>query len=117
VLTLLIVDDNDAFRAIARAVLADAFRIVGEAADAATAIASAAELDPDVVLLDVELPDGDGFEVASTLSLRGDRPAVVLTSGLSRDDLGPLIEVSPAIGFLEKHRLSADVLCSLLGRA
>lgn len=113
-LTLLIVDDNPAFRAIARTVFSDAFLVVGEAADAGAALRSARELDPDVVLLDVELPDGDGFDVAAALARRGQRPAVVLTSGLSRQDLAPLIEESPARGFLEKDRLSPGVLCSLV---
>jgi DNA-binding NarL/FixJ family response regulator len=113
-MTLLIIDDNHAFRTIARAVLGDTFRVVGEAADARSGIALAHELDPDVVLLDVELPDGDGFDVAAALAGHGDRPAVVLTSGRARGDLAPLIDDSPARGFVEKDRLSAHVLWSLL---
>lgn len=87
---------------------------MGEASDAAGAHTSVGELNPDVVLLDVELPDGDGFDVAADLARRGDRPAVVLTSGLSRQDLAPLIDDSPARGFVEKDRLEPGVLCSLV---
>jgi DNA-binding NarL/FixJ family response regulator len=116
VLTLLIVDDHASFRAVARMVLADSFRVVGEAPDAQSAIALADELDPDVVLLDVELPDGDGFDVAAALSRHGDRPAVVLTSGRSRQELAPVLDTRPALRFVEKDQLSADVL-RLLARS
>ena len=116
VLTLLIIDDNRAFRTVARAVLGDGFRIVGEAADARSGIALARDLDPDIVLLDVELPDGDGFDVAASLAAHGARPAVVLTSGRGRSELGVLIDESPARGFVEKDRLSVEALCALLDR-
>ncbi len=65
---ILIVDDHPAFRAWARIVLAaDGFRIAGEAVDGATALAEVRAVQPDVVLLDVQLPDADGFEVAEVL--------------------------------------------------
>jgi len=115
--TLLIVDDHPGFRAIARAALATAFSIVGEAADARSGLALARQLDPDVVLLDVQLPDADGFAVASALAAQRDRPVVVLTSSLDPKDLKPLIERSPARGFIEKERLSAAALSSLLRSA
>src|SRR5438105_2788065 len=80
--TVLIVDDHPSFRATARALLqAEGFDVVGEAEDGASALALVAELRPDVVLLDVQLPDLDGFEVAQRLGADG--PAVVLVS--SRD--------------------------------
>src|SRR5215469_15468537 len=81
---IVIVDDHQAFRVWARAVLAaDGFRVVGEAVDGASAVAEVRAVQPDVVLLDVQLPDDDGFEVAGTLMATGPRPAIVLTS--SRD--------------------------------
>jgi DNA-binding NarL/FixJ family response regulator len=81
---IVIVDDHAVFRAWARAVLAaDGFSIVGEAVDGASAIAEVRAAQPDVVLLDVQLPDSDGFEVAHALQAVPLRPAIVLTS--SRD--------------------------------
>jgi len=81
---IVIVDDHPAFRAWARSVLAaDGFSIVGEAVDGASAVGEVRAVRPDVVLLDVQLPDADGFDVAD--ALLADRPqlAIVLTS--SRD--------------------------------
>lgn len=81
---IVIVDDHAGFRAWAQAVLAaDGFSIVGEAVDGASAIAEVQAVRPDVVLLDVQLPDADGFEVADALRAARPRPAIVLTS--SRD--------------------------------
>lgn len=116
-LTLLIVDDHRGFRAIARTALGRAFRIIGEAADAASGLALARELDPDVVLLDVQLPDADGFAVAAELAASGTRARVVLTSTLERAALAPLLRSCSAVGFVEKHQLSATILLSLLPSA
>jgi DNA-binding NarL/FixJ family response regulator len=81
---IVIVDDHAAFRAWARTLLAaDGFSIVGEAVDGASAVAEVLAVRPDVVLLDVQLPDADGFEVADALLTAWPRPAIVLTS--SRD--------------------------------
>jgi len=77
-LTVLIVDDHSGFRSFARAVLeAEGFEVVGEADDAASAIAAAGRLRPQVVLLDIQLPDIDGFEVAERLSGEPHSPAVL----------------------------------------
>lgn len=113
--TFLIVDDHPTFRATARALLeAEGFAVVGEAADGAEALAKAAELRPDVVLLDVQLPDLDGFEVARRLAANGAESAVVLTSSRDRDDYGELIDDSGALGFVAKDELSGDALRDLL---
>lgn len=112
--TLLIVDDHAGFRAVARAALAGTFDVVGEATDGAAALALARALDPDVVLVDVQLPDTDGFALAAALAADDDRPAVVLTSTLDRQDIEALIAASPACGFVEKERLSAAALAALL---
>jgi DNA-binding NarL/FixJ family response regulator len=112
--TVLIVDDHPSFRAIARAVLADGgFVVVGEAADAVSAIAAARRLHPDCVLLDVQLGDADGFEVAEALSTDGDRPTVVLTSGREPRELEPLTREA-ARGFIAKEKLSPAALGELL---
>src|SRR6478752_6415783 len=90
--TVLIVDDHPSFRATARALLeADGFSVVGEAADGQEALARATELGPDIVLLDVQLPDLDGFEVATRLGANGNAPAVVLVSSRDASDYGELI--------------------------
>ena len=84
-LTVLIVDDHEGFRQVARALLeADGVQVVGEAADGESAIAEAERLRPRLVLLDVQLPGMDGFEVAARLGEASDPPAVVLTSSLPR---------------------------------
>ena len=113
--TVLIVDDHPSFRASARVLLeAEGWEVVGEAADGATAIARARELRPELVLLDVQLPDLDGFVVARALAALNRPPAVVLTSSHDRPDLESLLRQSPVRGFVEKERLSADVLDRLV---
>jgi len=113
--TVLIVDDHPSFRANARALLeAEGFEVVGEAEDGASALRAAAELIPDLVLLDVQLPDLDGFEVASRLTNGGGGPAVVLVSSRDGSDFGPLVERSGARGFIPKAELSGAALSALL---
>ena len=114
---VLIVDDHAAFRSIARQILsADGFLTVGEAADGAEAIRACGELCPDLVLLDVQLPDIDGFAVAAVLTARVDPPAVVLVSSRSGTDYGSRIEGCRARGFIAKAELSGDAIRRLLPR-
>jgi DNA-binding NarL/FixJ family response regulator len=111
----LIVDDHAGFRTRARTLLeSEGFEVVGEAADADSALAATRDLAPDVVLLDVQLPDLDGFEVAKRLTSNGDGPAVVLISSRSATDLGSLVRSCGARGFIAKDELSGDRLRSLL---
>jgi DNA-binding NarL/FixJ family response regulator len=111
---VLIVDDHPSFRANARALLeAEGFEVVGEAEDGASALRAAAELSPQLVLLDVQLPDMDGFEVAARLT-NGGGPAVVLVSSRDGSDFGPLVERSGARGFIPKAELSGAALLALL---
>jgi two-component system, NarL family, nitrate/nitrite response regulator NarL len=112
--TVLIVDDYEPFRDSARGLLeGGGFDVVGEAEDGQGALRVAAELHPDVVLLDVHMPDLDGFEVARRLAELEPPPEVVLTS--SRDDYAPLVEKSAARAFIRKDALSAEALRSALG--
>jgi DNA-binding NarL/FixJ family response regulator len=113
--TVLIVDDHPSFRASARAILeADGFEVAGEAEDGESAIAAARTLRPDVVLLDVQLPDLDGFEVTRRLLSNGGAPCVVLVSSRDGADFGPLVEASGACGFVAKSELSGEAVTALL---
>jgi len=115
VTTVLIVDDHPTFRATARAVLeAEGFEVVGEANNGESAIAAAVELDPDVVLLDVQLPDLSGFQVASRLTSNGSARRVVLVSSRDGADYGSLVEESGALGFVPKAELSGARITALL---
>jgi two-component system nitrate/nitrite response regulator NarL len=112
--TVLIVDDHAPFRRMARRVLeAGGLTVIGEAWDGTSALAAVAALDPDVVLLDVLLPDIDGFAVARRLAERPSRPVVVLTSSRSALELGRRLEQAPAAGFIAKDALSAAALAEL----
>jgi DNA-binding NarL/FixJ family response regulator len=114
--TVLIVDDHAGFRRSARRLLeAAGFDVVGEAADCRSAVAAAAESRPDLALVDVQLPDVDGFEVTRRLRESASPPEVVLTSSHERADLGSLVESSGARGFVPKMELSAGALEALLG--
>lgn len=114
-MTVLIVDDHPSFRASARAILeADGFDVVGEAEDGAGALLAARELSPDVLLLDVQLPDTDGFAVASTLCGGSTPPAIVLVSSRDASDYGSLIAASGARGFIAKAELSGAALAALM---
>jgi DNA-binding NarL/FixJ family response regulator len=114
--TVVIADDHPSFRASARAILeAEGFQVVGEADDGASAIAAARILAPDVLLLDVQLPDLDGFAVCAQLELNGRPPAVVFVSSRDACDYGGLIEQSGARGFIPKDELSGSALSDLLG--
>ena len=115
VTTVLIVDDHPSFRGTARALLeSEGFEVVGEAADGASAIEAADSLRPDVMLLDVYLPDIDGFEVAAVLTENGLAPAIVMTSSRDAGDFGPLVAQSGARGFIPKAELSGATLSALL---
>jgi DNA-binding NarL/FixJ family response regulator len=113
--TVLIVDDHPSFRASARMLLeAEGFEVVGEAQDGRSGLEAVQALKPDVVLLDVQLPDIDGIEVANRLTANGSGPAIVLTSSRDLADLGPVRERCDVRGFIPKSELSGAALEALL---
>jgi CheY-like chemotaxis protein len=114
---ILIVDDHDGFRAFARSMLEAAGFTVAEAATGAEATQAARAVRPGLVLLDIQLPDFDGFEVARRLAARPGGPVVVLTSTREASDYGGRIGSSPAAGFLPKDQLSGAALRRFLGQA
>jgi DNA-binding NarL/FixJ family response regulator len=113
---VLIVDDHAGFRGVARRLMQEIGRqVVGEAVTGAQALAEARRLRPDLVLLDIQLPDLDGLAVAKALSSEPEPPAVVLVSSRDAADYGPRLDGCGALGFIAKADLSAESLTALLG--
>jgi DNA-binding NarL/FixJ family response regulator len=112
--TVLIVDDHPAFRASARTMLEEeGFDVVGEAKDGRTALELAETLAPDLVLLDIALPDLSGLDVAERLA--DGQSKVVLTSSREPSDFGARLGQASALGFISKDELSGETLAGLLG--
>lgn len=113
--TILIVDDHPSFRAAARFLLeTEGFTVVGVATDGESAVREALRLAPDVVLLDVSLPDIDGFQVASRLRSEGTSSAIVFTSSRDGFDFDPRISDAPGVGFIAKAELTGDAVRALV---
>jgi DNA-binding NarL/FixJ family response regulator len=113
--SVLIIDDHDGFRAFARALLlAEGFDVVGEAEDGASGLEAVEQLGPDLVLLDVQLPDLDGFEVAERLAADADPPVVVLVSTRDATAYGRRLAETTAQGFISKGELSGAALAAVL---
>ena len=116
--TILIIDDHAGFRVQARAILeADGFVVVGEADDGASGLAAARSMRPDLVLLDIGLPDIEGFEVARELAQDGPPPLVVLTSSREASSYGPRLDGGHALGFIPKDELSGAAIRDLVNGA
>jgi DNA-binding NarL/FixJ family response regulator len=112
---VLIVDDHPSFRASARRMLeADGYEVVAEAGSGTEGLRAALDEGPELVLLDVNLPDIDGFEVAARLSADGGSPAIVLTSSRDGSDFGSLVGRSGARGFIPKSELSGEAVRRIL---
>ncbi|MGI8658837.1 MAG: response regulator [Candidatus Limnocylindria bacterium] len=114
--TVLIVDDHSGFRSWTRSMLeTEGFPVVGEAADGASAIAMARALRPELVLLDVMLPDTSGLLVAKQLAGLPTPPRVILVSSREASDFGDVVGHSQALGFISKPELSGPRVRTLLG--
>lgn len=112
----LIVDDQISFCAWASVLLeTHGFTVVGRANEGGQAVEMARQLHPDVVLLDIQLPDIDGFEVARLLALEKDPPAIVLTSAREASDYGRRVREAPARGFITKAELTGPAVAALVG--
>jgi CheY-like chemotaxis protein len=117
-LRALIVDDNPEFLAIARRLLErDGISVTGLASSGAEALRQIEEQDPDVILVDVDLGQESGFDLAEQLRpVTGGRPSVILISAYPELDLEDLLRGSSAIGFVSKPDLSAAAIIDVLGR-
>ena len=114
--TVLIVDDHADFRAAARELLeADGYAVIGEAADGAGALHKVEELRPAIVLLDIQLPDGNGFDVAARLAAGPSPPVVVLISSRDAAAYGDRVAHANVRGFISKLRLSGASLAEVVG--
>jgi DNA-binding NarL/FixJ family response regulator len=114
--TVVVVDDHPSFRGFARRLLqAAGFSVVDEAEDGASALAAVQEHRPDVVLLDVLLPDTTGFELADRFAEGPHGPVVVLTSSRSATDFGGSLARSSARGFIAKSDLTGAAFAALVG--
>lgn len=116
----LIVDDSKDFLHAARELLeSEGISVVGAVSTGAQAYRTCRDLHPDVVLLDIDLGEENGFDVARQLADRADgtQPRVILISGYSRDDFEDMIADSPVLSFLPKECLSGTAIREILARA
>lgn len=116
----LIVDDNNDFLRAARELLeSEGISVVGAVSTGAEAYRTCHDLNPDVILLDIDLGEENGFDVARQLAGRADatQPRVILISGYSGDDFEDMIARSPVLSFLPKARLSGTAIRDILARA
>ena len=112
--SVLIVDDHAEFRRTARLLLeAEGFEVIGEAADGESALVAAARLQPRLVLLDIQRPDLDGYEVAARLAVGSAPPAGIMTTTRSANSYRRRLANTPALGFIAKSELSGEALAAL----
>jgi DNA-binding NarL/FixJ family response regulator len=113
--TILIIDDDPRFRTQASELLeADGFVVIGQAVDGASGLEAAQSLRPDFVLLDIGLPDIEGFAVARDLAIDGPPPLVVLTSSRDARAYGRRLTNSDCLGFIPKEQVSGAAIRALV---
>ncbi len=112
---MLVVDDHAGFREMARALaVSGGLEVVAEAADGATALTLCQQHHPDLVLLDIGLPDLDGFDVRRRILEGVDPPVVLLTSSRDAAAYGARLVGPEPIAFVPKDELSVAALVDLL---
>lgn len=115
-MNVVVVDDHPRFRTQVRGLLeAAGYEVVGEAVDGTSGIATVLRLAPAAVLLDVQLPDMDGFDVAERLAEQAPHTAVVMVSSRAASDYAGRLAGRPGLRFISKSELSAASLAALLG--
>jgi two-component system nitrate/nitrite response regulator NarL len=115
VLRCLIVDDSAEFAAsVSRLLGSQGLDVVGSAVSADEALRLAERLAPDVALVDIELGDEDGLALTHRFATRAPSTRVILVSSYGADDLGDLVQRSPAAGFLPKTELGAAAIAQIL---
>ena len=114
---LLIVDDHAGFRTFVATLLGgDEFTVAGVAEDGESALTAIDDLVPDLVLLDIQLPGLDGFQVAERIATKEPHPLVVLTSTRDAADFGVRLTNAPVLGFVPKHEMSVAAIKALLDK-
>ena len=116
----LIVDDSPTFcAAVQRTLEAAGMTVVGTASSLATAVAAAQATAPDLILVDIDLGGESGFDVVEALhrARTRPRPVIILVSTHDLEDFADMVEASPAIGFLQKFELSAELILQTVARA
>ena len=115
---VLIVDDHEGFRSMVHSLLeAEGYEVVGVAGDGASGIEAARKLNPQLIVLDVQLPDTTGFEVARQVRSAGLTSPIILTSSRDASSYGDQIETSGAVGFIPKGEMSGAAVRELLESA
>lgn len=113
--SVLVVDDDAGFRDLATRILTSwGHAVIGEAGSVAEALAQAAKLRPDVVLVDIGLPDGDGFSLTEQLVAMPWAVRVVLTSSEADRTTWAAAQRAGAVSFLPKDELSSALLRQLI---
>jgi DNA-binding NarL/FixJ family response regulator len=114
--TILIVDDHAGFRRSARSLLsAEGFDVVGDVENGISGISAVRRLRPQIVLLDIQLPDIDGFAVADAMAAADPRLSIIFVSSRDVASYGPQLARAPVSGFIPKSRLDGAAIRSLVG--